>query len=693
MFSLFSLDCFDKNKRNKEKKKFFLINEPVIHLEHGIGKYLGLINLKNNEIESEYIMLGYADNTKLYVPISSLHLISKYRGIKRENVILDKLGNENWKKERKNTIKNIEDTATALLDIYSRRKVKRGFSFKKNIVKYNKFCSNFLFKTTPDQQNAINSVLQDMYKPIPMDRLICGDVGFGKTEIAMRASFVATSNKKQVLILVPTTLLSQQHFFSFKERFKNFKTKISVFSRFCTKQKEQDSLDKIENGKIDILIGTHKILFKKIKWYNLGLLIIDEEHRFGVKQKELIKKFNIDIDILTLTATPIPRTLNMSINGIKDISIINTPPNKRLEVKTFIKNYDSKLVRKIILKEINRGGQVYYLFNKVKHIYKIANKIKKLVPEAIIDVGHGKMKGKDLKKVIKNFFHKKFNVLVCTTIIETGINITNVNTIIIEQADNFGLSQLHQLRGRVGRSFHQGYAWLLVYDYEKITEDAKKRLAAISSSKYFGAGLTLSTYDSEIRGSGELLGKKQSGHIKKIGISLYSKILKNAIWNLKNKRNFSLSKITSYKPEIDLKISALLPSKYISDVNTRLFFYRKISDCQTKKELDILKNELFLKFGVIPNVTKNLFEIEKIRFLAKKVGITYIAFSEKNGKIDFLKKNKIHVKNLFKILNLETEVWKINKNSSISFKKKFFKKVECLIWFKTILKKIKYTKK
>ncbi|WP_343152375.1 transcription-repair coupling factor [Buchnera aphidicola] len=688
MLPLFSLHDIYHDKNKKEKKNFFSINELVIHFEHGIGKFLGLINLKNNEIESEYIMLGYANNTKLYVPIASLHLISKYKGVKKENVSIDKLGNETWKKERKETIKNIEDTATVLLDIYSKRKLKRGFSFKNDLNLYKKFCSNFLYKTTPDQQNAIDSVLADMSKPIPMDRLICGDVGFGKTEIAMRAAFVSICNKKQVLILVPTTLLSEQHFFSFKERFKNFSTNISIFSRFCKKEIEKKNILQIQNGKINIVIGTHKILFKKLKWKSLGLLIIDEEHRFGVKQKELIKKFNINIDILTLTATPIPRTLNMSINGIKDISIINTPPNKRLEVKTFVKNYDSKLIRKIILKEINRGGQVYYLFNKVKHIYKIVNKLKKLIPEAKIDVGHGKMNGKDIGKVIKNFYKKKFNVLVCTTIIETGINIINVNTIIVEQADYFGLSQLHQLRGRVGRSFYQGYAWLLVYDYKKITENAKKRLSILSSTKYFGAGLTLSTYDSEIRGSGELLGKKQSGHIKKIGISLYAKLLKNAIWNLKNKSELSLLETTSFKPEIDLKISALLPSKYISDVNTRLFFYRKISSCQTKKDLKTLKNKIFLKFGVIPDVTNNLFEIEKIRFVAKKIGIKCITFSKTKGKIDFFKKNLIHIENLFRILNSETEIWKMNGKTSIFFKKKFKKHSECLKWIKNILKVI-----
>ncbi|CAL4321923.1 transcription-repair coupling factor [Buchnera aphidicola] len=683
----FYLDDIFNDKNKKEKKNFFSINELVVHFEHGIGKYLGLINLKNNEVESEYIMLGYANNTKLYVPIASLHLISKYRGIKKENVDLDKLGNENWKKERKKTIKNIEDTAIILLDIYSKRKVKKGFSFENNIDLYKKFCRNFLFKTTPDQQNAIDSVLKDMSKSIPMDRLVCGDVGFGKTEIAMRAAFVSICNKKQVLILVPTTLLSQQHFFSFEERFKDFSTKISVFSRFCKKEKE--TILQIQNGKINILISTHKILFKKIKWHNLGLLIVDEEHRFGVKQKELIKKFNINIDILTLTATPIPRTLNMSMNGIKDISIINTPPNRRLAVKTFVKNYDSKLIRRIILKEINRGGQVYYLFNKVKHIYKIANKLKKLVPEAMIDVGHGKMNGKDIRKIIRNFFHKKFNVLVCTTIIETGINITNVNTIIVEQADYFGLSQLHQLRGRVGRSFYQGYAWLLVYDYKKITENAKKRLSVISSSKYFGAGLTLSTYDSEIRGSGELLGKKQSGHIKKIGISLYTKFLKNAIWNLKNKSEFSLSRITTFKPEIDLKISAFLPSKYISDVDIRLFFYKKISNCQTIKELKILKNKIFIKFGIIPNVVKNLFKIEKIRLIAKKIGIKRITFSEPKGKIDFFKKNSIDIENFFRILNSETETWEMNGKTSIFFKKKFDKNINFLNWIKNILNTVK----
>ena len=655
------------NNINKFNLSQLILNHPVMHIEHGIGRYKGLTTIETASIQSEYLVISYAEGDKLYVPVSNLHLVSPYTGTSIENAPLHKLGGDDWNKEKHKISKTVYDHAAQLLHIYAKRESKTGFSFKKNIEKYDLFCNDCSFKTTSDQNEVMKFVLKDMSKPIPMDRLICGDVGFGKTEIAMRASFLAVSNKKQVAILVPTTLLAQQHYKNFKIRFSNWPVNINILSRFQT-QKEQDLIFKhTKNGRINIIIGTHKLLFKNIEWCSLGLLIIDEEHRFGVSHKEIIKKIYSNIDILTLTATPIPRTLNMAMTGIKDLSIIAKPPAQRLAIKTFIQEYSPILIRKTILREISRGGQVYYIYNKVQNIMNIAERLSILIPEASIKIGHGQMNNIDLKKVMNEFYNNKFNVLICTTIIESGVDIARANTIIIENSDHFGLSQLHQLRGRIGRSNNQAYALLLVNNFNKITSDAKKRLEAISSVDNFGGGFSLSNQDLEIRGVGEILGKEQSGHIKNIGFSLYMDLLKNAIDLLKNGKIFSVEKSLKKPLEIDLHVSSLLPSSYILDINTRLFFYKKLANAIHEKQIEEIKYELIDQFGKLPDFSKNLILIAKIRLIADKIGIKYIKSNNNIGIIEFNDYGSINTEYLLKMFQKEPKIWKMETSTRIKF--------------------------
>ncbi|WP_343183345.1 transcription-repair coupling factor [Buchnera aphidicola] len=680
-----------KIKTNIFKENLFNINinQLVIHIQYGIGQYKGLQTIEISGIKSEYFVILYADNDKLYVPISSLNLITIYNNYNNNIIRLNKLGNENWIKSTKKISKKIFDTAVMLLNIYSNRLSKTGFSFKKYKKKYIKFCKSFPFKTTPDQYKVINSVLNDMYSSKPMDRLVCGDVGFGKTEVAMRAAFVASCNKKQVAILVPTTILAQQHYNNFIKRFLKYSISIETLSRFKSIKEQKKIIKNIKNGKLDIIIGTHKILFNKIQWNNLGLLIIDEEHRFGVYHKEHIKKMFNNIDILTLTATPIPRTLNMSLLGIRDLSIINTPPDKKLLVKTFIKKKTDKIIRKAILKEIKRGGQVYYVYNKVKNIQFKLKYLCKLVPEGNFKISHGQMKKNNLKIIMQDFYKKKFNILLCTTIIETGLDIPSANTIIIENADYFGLSQLHQLRGRVGRSYHQAYAWLLVSDIKKITKNSKKRLQYISSIQDFKAGFSLATHDLEIRGVGEILGKKQSGHIKNIGIELYLKLLKKAIKNLKKGNKKSVKNLLNQDTKIELQIPHLFPEKYIPDINTRLNFYIKISSIKSIFKLKKIKKKLIKLFGKIPKISKNLILIKKIQILSKKIKIKKIKFNNLGGIIKFFYPNKINIEWLIKFLKKKYKIWKIKNQNKLIFKKFFKNDQKKLKWIIKFLFKIK----
>lgn len=647
-----------------------------------------MTTIETASIKSEYLIILYAEGDKLYVPVSYLHLISPYNQTSIENAPLHKLGGDDWNKEKHKIRKTIYDHAAQLLHIYAIRKSKKGFAFKKNQEKYEFFCNDCSFKTTEDQNKVMDVVLEDMSKSIPMDRLICGDVGFGKTEIAMRASFIAVSNNKQAAILVPTTLLAQQHYKNFKMRFSNWPITINILSRFQT-QKEQDVIfEKTNNGQINILIGTHKLLFKKIEWYSLGLLIIDEEHRFGVSHKEIIKKTYSDVDVLTLTATPIPRTLNMAMTGIKDLSIIAKPPAERLAIKTFIQEYNPFLIRKTILREISRGGQVYYIYNKVKNILNIAERLSILIPEANIKIGHGQMRNIDLKKVMNEFYHNKFHVLICTTIIESGVDIPRANTIIIENADHFGLSQLHQLRGRVGRSNCQAYALFIVNNFNKITPDAKKRLEAISSVDNFGGGFSLSNQDIEIRGVGEILGKEQSGHIKNIGFSLYIELLKNAVNLLKKGKILSENKFLQKSLEIELHVSSLLPDNYIRDVNTRLFFYKNISNAKNERQIESIKYELIDQFGKLPDFSKNLILISKIRLIAHKIGIKSIKSNKNTGVIEFNHNISLNIEYLLKIFKEEPNIWKMENSRKIKFILNFTNDYLRLKWIINLLRNL-----
>jgi len=662
--------------------------QPVVHLEHGVGRYMGLTTLETGGITAEYLMLTYAGDAKLYVPVSSLHLISRYAGGADDNAPLHKLGSDAWSRARQKAAEKVRDVAAELLDIYAQREAKTGFAFKHDKEQYQLFCESFPFETTPDQAQAINAVLSDMCQPLAMDRLVCGDVGFGKTEVAMRAAFLAVENNKQVAVLVPTTLLAQQHYDNFRDRFANWPVRIEMISRFRTAKEQSQILEQAREGKIDILIGTHKLLGTEIKWRDLGLLIVDEEHRFGVRHKERIKAMRADVDILTLTATPIPRTLNMAMSGMRDLSIIATPPARRLAVKTFVREYDNLVVREAILREVLRGGQVYYLYNDVENIEKAAHRLSELIPEARVTVGHGQMRERELERVMNDFHHQRFNVLVCTTIIETGIDIPTANTIIIERADHFGLAQLHQLRGRVGRSHHQAYAWLLTPHPKAMTTDAHKRLEAIASLEDLGAGFALATHDLEIRGAGELLGEDQSGQMETIGFSLYMELLENAVDALKEGREPSLEDLTNSQTDVELRMPALLPDDFIPDVNTRLSFYKRIASAQEEGELDDLKVELIDRFGNLPDAARNLLDIAALRLLAKKIGIRRVEASDKGGFIEFAEKNAADPGWLIGLLQKEPQHWRLDGPTKIKFIRDLAERKERMKWVRDFMTQI-----
>ncbi|VFP78586.1 Transcription-repair-coupling factor [Candidatus Erwinia haradaeae] len=641
--------------------------QPVVHIEHGVGRYLGLSTLETGGVQADYLMLAYAENAKLYIPMPSLHLISRYTGSSYENAPLHRLGGSAWLRARKKVSKKVRDAAAELLDIYAQRAAKNGFAFKHDKKQYQLFCESFPFKVTSDQKKAINAVLSDMCQPLTMDRLICGDVGFGKTEVAMRAAFLAVFNHKQVAVLVPTTLLAQQHYDNFRDRFANWPVCIKMLSRFRTEREREQVLKETKEGKVDILIGTHQLLQNKIKWHDLGLLVVDEEHRFGVRHKERIKVMRTDVDILTLTATPIPRTLNMAVHGMRDLSIISTPPARRLAVKTFVHQYDQKIIGEAILREILRGGQVYYLYNDVENIEKVTKKLSELVPTARIALGHGQMNERELERVMNDFYHQRFNVLVCTTIIETGIDIPTANTIIIEGADRFGLAQLHQLRGRVGRSHHQAYAWLLTPHPKAMTINAQKRLEAISSLEDLGVGLSLATHDLEIRGAGELLGEGQSGQIDSIGFSLYMELLEHAVNSLRAGNEPSLEDLTRSQINIDLKIPVFLPDSFIPDVNTRLAFYKRIASAKNYSELDSIKAELMHRFGLMPDSAHALFDTASLRLSSQIIGLKKIEAHETGGFIEFSEDNKIDSSWFLSLLKKEPNCWFLDGSTRIRF--------------------------
>jgi transcription-repair coupling factor (superfamily II helicase) len=609
--------------------------DPVVHEDHGIGRYQGLQSLAIDGREAEFMMLEYANEDKLYVPVTSMHLISRYTGGSAEKAPLHRLGSEQWAKARKRAAKKVRDVAAELLELYALRQARQGFEFEIDKPLYAEFCSGFPFEETPDQQRAIDSVLEDMVSSQPMDRVVCGDVGFGKTEVALRAAYVAVQGNKQVAILVPTTLLAQQHFSTFSDRFADWPVRIELLSRFRTGKQLTTTLKDLADGKVDIVIGTHKLLQRDIKFKELGLVIVDEEQRFGVRQKERLKRLRAEVDLLTLTATPIPRTLNMAMSGIRDLSIIATPPARRMAVKTLVTPWDSALIREALQREIQRGGQAFFLHNEVRNIEQIAREVSELVPSARIRVAHGQMPKGELEKVMMDFYRQRINVLICTTIIENGIDVPTANTIIVNRADKFGLSQLHQLRGRVGRSHHRAYAYLVTPDKRSMTRDAHKRLEAIASLEELGAGFTLATHDLEIRGAGELLGDEQSGEIQSVGFSLYSELLARAVDGLRKGKQVDLEGSLHEETEIELHISALIPDDWLGDIHMRLTLYKRIASAPDETALRDLQVEMIDRFGLLPQQTKHLFQIAELRQKARAIGVSRVDFGETGGRIEF----------------------------------------------------------
>lgn len=632
----------------------------IVHIDHGIGRYLGLQTIKVGEYDAEFLTLEYAGGDKLYVPVYSLHLISRYSGNEEAHTALNKLGTQNWQRAKQKAAEKVKDVAAELLDIYAKREARLGFAYPEPDNHYLTFASSFLFEETPDQSAAITAVIKDMTAPRPMDRLICGDVGFGKTEVALRAAFLAVHNGRQVAVLVPTTLLSQQHYDTFRDRFADWPVNIALLSRFRTTGEKDKDLLALSEGKVDIVIGTHALLSERVKFKNLGLLILDEEHRFGVKQKDKLKAMRAEVDILTLTATPIPRTLNMAMHGIRDLSIIATPPKKRLAIKTFVSLQNEETTREAILREIMRGGQVYYLHNNVMTIEKTVDHLRKLIPEAKIEFAHGQMRERSLEKIMADFYHQRFNVLVCTTIIETGIDIPTANTIIIDRADKLGLAQLHQLRGRVGRSHHQAYAYLFTPDKKSMSLDAQKRLDAITAVEELGMGFTLATHDLEIRGAGEFLGEEQSGHMQAIGFSLYMELLERAVESLKKGDTFEDLLLTKdSNPEINLQIPALIPESYLPDVHSRLVLYKRIANADNETSLKELQVEMIDRFGLLPDAVKNLFMITELKLIAYALGINKIDLNKKGGKVEFAKKVNIDPAKMIKLIQNKPQVYKL----------------------------------
>ena len=630
-------------------------NNPVVHEDHGIGRYRGLQTLTVGNMETEFLCIEYANNDKLYVPVSSLHLISRYTGAAEDKAPLHRLGTDHWHKVCRKARQKIHDVAVELLEIHARREALQGYEFEISQDEYQKFASDFPFEETPDQEKTIHSVIEDMQSTRPMDRIVCGDVGFGKTEVCMRAAFIAANSGKQVAILVPTTLLAQQHYQNFLDRFADWPIQIANISRFTSKKDLDKILQQLDTGIIDIIIGTHKLLSDNIKYHDLGLVVIDEEHRFGVRHKEKLKALRAQVDLLTMTATPIPRTLNMSLAGMRDLSIIATPPRQRLAIKTFVSQWNIDTILEGCQRELKRGGQIYFLHNEVRSIEKTARELQELLPQARIGIAHGQMKEKELEQVMLGFYHHRVNLLVCTTIIESGIDVPNANTIFINRADKLGLAQLHQIRGRVGRSHHSAFAYLIVPHQKSMTADAKKRLQAIESLEDLGVGFTLATHDLEIRGAGELLGDAQSGQINEIGFTLYSELLERAVQSLKAGNYEDFNKPLMRASEVDFHVPTLIPENYIPDIHLRLIEYKRISSAKTTEELKELKIELIDRFGLMPEPLINLFRISQIKQQSLPIGIEKIDFNELTGKILFNSKPNIDPMKIIQLLQTDPQ--------------------------------------
>ena len=608
------------------------VGDPIVHNAHGIGRYLGLINMDLNQgvnedgspVLQEFLHLEYADKAQLYVPVSQLHLISRYTGVSADEAPLHRLGSGQWEKAKRKAAEQVRDSAAELLNIYARRAAREGHAFRYSPHDYETFAKDFGFEETADQNAAIHAVIQDMISPRPMDRLVCGDVGFGKTEVALRAAFIAVTGGKQVAFLAPTTLLAEQHYQTLTDRFSKWPVRIAEMSRFRSTKEINTAIKGIADGAVDIVVGTHKLLSESVKFKNLGLLIIDEEHRFGVRHKEAMKAMRAEVDVLTLTATPIPRTLGMALEGLRDLSVIATAPQRRLAIKTFVRSESNGVIREAVLRELKRGGQVYFLHNEVETIENRRQKLAELLPEAHITIAHGQMPERELERVMRDFVAQRFNVLLCSTIIETGIDVPSANTIVMSRADKFGLAQLHQLRGRVGRSHHQAYAYLMVPDIEGLTKQASQRLEAIQAMEELGSGFYLAMHDLEIRGTGEVLGENQSGNMLEVGFQLYNEMLSEAVRCLKAGKEPDLLSPLSVTTDINLHAPALLPNDYCGDVHLRLSFYKKLATAKTNDQIDKLLEEIVDRFGKLPTQAQTLIDVHRLRVQALPYGVSKV---------------------------------------------------------------------
>lgn len=632
---------------------------PVVHEEYGVGRYVGLQIMEVGGQSGEFLVLEYHGGDRLYVPVHSLHLVSRYSGAAPESAPLHRLGTDQWSKARRRAAEKVRDVAAELLDLYAQRKARRGIRLASKDLEYQAFANAFPFEETADQAEAIGKVIADLDAEQPMDRIVCGDVGFGKTEVAMRAAFVAVQAGKQVAVLVPTTLLAQQHTANFADRFADWPVRIESLSRFRSAKETTAVLEAVEKGTVDIVIATHRLLHANARFKDLGLIIVDEEHRFGVRDKEKLKAWRAEVHVLTLTATPIPRTLNMALGGLRELSLIATPPAERLAIKTFVTEWSDSTVREAILREMRRGGQVYFVHNEVKDIEKVAADLAKLVPEANIRVGHGQMRERELEALMVDFYHRRFDILVCTTIIESGIDVPSANTIIIDRADRFGLAQLHQMRGRVGRSHHRAYAYLLIPSRKALTGDALKRLEALESLEDLGAGFVLATHDLEIRGAGELLGEEQSGEMTEVGLTMYLDMLDRAVKAMKNGKKIDLEAPLASASEVELRVPALLPEDYVADVHVRLALYKRIAAAPDEAALEELTAELVDRFGPLPIQTQNLLRTARIRLLTRQLGIRRLDFGAHGGYLLFETDNRIDPAAVIRLIQDRSREYKL----------------------------------
>ena len=633
------------------------IGSPIVHEDHGVGRYQGLVSLDTGGVDGEFLCIEYAKGDKLYVPVAQLQLVSRYSGASPELAPLHSLGGDAWEKAKRKAAEKIRDVAAELLDIQARRRARQGRALVADRAMYEPFAATFPFEETPDQASSIAAVIADMAKPTPMDRVVCGDVGFGKTEVAVRAAFVAATAGTQVAILVPTTLLAEQHYRNFRDRYADWPIRVEVLSRFKSAKEIKAALLLLEEGKIDVIVGTHRLLQGDVKFRDLGLVIVDEEQRFGVRQKEALKALRAEVHLLTLTATPIPRTLNMAMSGLRELSIIGTPPAHRLAVKTFITPWDNALLREAFQRELARGGQVYFLHNEVQSIEKTTRELAELVPEARIRIAHGQMPERELEQTMLDFHRQRFNVLVCTTIIESGIDIPSANTIIVNRADRFGLAQLHQLRGRVGRSHHRAYAYLVIPNKKAMTGDAEKRLEALASLEELGAGFTLATHDLEIRGAGELLGEEQSGQIAEIGFSLYTELLERAVKSIRSGKIPDLDPSVRHGADVELHLPALIPEDYLPDVHARLTLYKRIASARDEDALKELQVEMIDRFGLLPDPTRQLFAVAELKLQATRLGLRKLELGGNGGRLHFQAQPNVDPMSVIRLIQSQPKVY------------------------------------